>query len=113
MEHRFGHRVRTQLRVGIGVSSQSHSTGRLCNVSVSGAFVQTDLRLPSIGRVSVYFDEQHSHGSLKFALDAQLVRSTPEGLGLEWVDSEPAILLALLSALERSAAPAGTRGQSV
>jgi hypothetical protein len=113
MEHRFGHRVSTQLRVGIGVSSQNHNTGRLRNVSVSGAFVQTDFRLPSMVRVRVYFDEQHSHGSLKFALDAHLVRSTPEGLGLEWVDSEPAILLALLSTLERSAAPAGTRAQSV
>jgi hypothetical protein len=113
MEHRFGDRVSTQLRVGIGVSSQSHSTGRLRNVSVSGAFVQTHLRPPSIVRLRVYFDEQHSHGSFKFALDAYLVRSTPEGLGLEWVDSEPAILLALLSALERAAAPVGTRGQSV
>src|SRR5438445_8850828 len=113
MEHRFGHRVSTQLRVGIGVSSQSHSSGRLRNVSVSGAFVQTHLRPPSIVRLRVYFDEQHSHGSFKFALDAHLVRSTSEGLGLEWVDSEPAILLAFLSALERSATAAGTRGQSV
>jgi hypothetical protein len=113
MEHRFGHRVSTQLRVGIGVSSQSHSTGRLRNVSVSGAFVQTHLRPPSIVRLRVYFDEQHSHGSFKFGLDAYLVRSTPEGLGLEWMDSEPAILLALLSALELAAAPVGTRGQSV
>jgi hypothetical protein len=107
MEHRLGQRVSTQLRVGIGVSPQSHSTGRLRNVSGSGAFVQTHLRLPSIARLRVYFDEQHSCGSFKFALDAYLVRSTPEGLGLEWVDSEPAILLALLSALERSSAPAG------
>jgi hypothetical protein len=113
MERRIGHRVPTQLRVGIGVSSQNYSTGRLRDLSVSGAFVQTDLRPFPIGRVRVYFDEQHSHGSLKFALDAYLVRGSPEGLGLEWVDRESAILLALLSALEPSGVPPPNRIQSV
>jgi hypothetical protein len=102
MEHRFGHRVSTQLPVALEVASQGQATGRVRNVSVSGTFVQTDLRAPFLVRVRVYFDEQHSRGSLKFALDAYLVRSTPEGLGLEWVDTEPAILQTLLSTLERS-----------
>jgi hypothetical protein len=104
MEHRFGHRVSTQVRVRIGVSPQSFSTGHIRNLSVSGAFVQTSVRPAPTGSVRVCFDERHSHGSLKFELDAYLVRSTPDGLGLEWAESESAILLALLSVLEPSAA---------
>lgn len=113
MEHRFGQRVSTQVQVRIGVSPQSFSTGHLRNLSVSGAFVQTSVRPAPMGRVKVYFDEQHSRGSLKFELDAYLVRSTPDGLGLEWAESESAILLALLSVLEPSAALPGNRVQSI
>jgi DUF971 family protein len=113
MEHRFGQRVSTQVRVRIGISPQSFSTGHLRNLSVSGAFVQTSVRPAPTGSVRVYFDERHSHGSLKFELDAYLVRSTPDGLGLEWADSESAILLALLSVLEPSAALPGNRVQSI
>jgi hypothetical protein len=113
MEHRFGHRVSTQVRVRIGVSPQSFSTGHLRDLSVSGAFVQTSVRPAPMGSIRVYFDERHSHGSLKFELDAYLVRSTPDGLGLEWAESESAILLALLSVLEHSAVLPGKRVQSI
>jgi len=113
MEHRFDQRVSTQVRVRIGVSPQSVSTGQLRNLSVSGAFVQTSVRPARTGSVRVYFDEQHSRGSMKFELDAYLVRSTPDGLGLEWADSESAILLALLSVLEPSVTLPGNRVQSI
>ncbi len=113
MEHRFGQRVSTQLRVALEVSPDGINTGRLRNLSVSGAFVQTTLLPGTMGRVRVYFDEQHSRGSLKFGLDAYLVRSTPEVLGLEWADSESAILLALLSVLEPSGTSPGNRVQSI
>lgn len=113
MEHRFGQRVSTQVRVRVGVSPQSFSTGNLRNLSVSGAFVRTSVRPVPMGRVRVYFDERHSHGSLKFGLDAYLVRSTPDGLGLEWADSDSAILLALLSVLEPSSALPGVGVRSI
>jgi hypothetical protein len=113
MEHRFGHRISTQVRVRIGVSPQSLSTGHIRNLSVSGAFVQTSVHPAPMGSVKVCFDERHSHGSLKFELDAYLVRSTPDGLGLEWAESESAILLALLSVLEPSTALPGNGAQSI
>src|ERR1700732_2267593 len=113
MEHRFGHRVSTQVRVRIGVSPQSFSTGHIRNLSVSGAFVQTSVRPAPMGSVRVCFDERHSHGSLKFELDAYLVRSPPDGLGIEWAENESAILLALLSVLEPAAVRPANRVQSI
>jgi hypothetical protein len=54
----------------------------MTNVSLSGAFIQTSLRAPSLSRVQLIVSLDRSHGAA--LIEAQIVRQTEAGLGLEW-----------------------------
>jgi len=54
----------------------------MTNVSLSGAFVHTSLRAPSLSHVQLIVAPDRAHSSA--LIEAQIVRQTEAGLGLEW-----------------------------
>jgi len=73
----------------------------VCNISLSGAFIQTAIAIPALSRVQVVFAKDHPEEPMR--IDAQVVRRTAVGLGLEWSEFGSEEIRALLSILERRA----------
>jgi hypothetical protein len=88
MEHRWGIRRPCLARVSVSAGSGITGIGRLRNVSMSGAFLETALPLPLYAQLAVAV--LHGDGSshvLEFP--AVVVRHEPGGVGLEWCDANP------------------------
>jgi len=70
-----------------------HVLGRIGNLSVSGAFVRC--ALPPQGATRVVVDLRMSVGAGEVA--AHLIRTTAEGIGIEWTRLAPAAVVRLLT----------------
>jgi hypothetical protein len=56
MEHRWGQRVQVGMNVRLSCLPYAIGSGRLRDVSVSGAFIETNLRIPLLARMQVEID---------------------------------------------------------
>lgn len=79
MEHRWGTRIPLSLPAEIKSSDGRHGTATVRNASVSGAFLETDLKCPPLSRVCVRPLSRPEPG-----LDAHVVRAEPDGFAVEW-----------------------------
>lgn len=107
VEHRWGQRVPIDTRVRFISRPSAIGSGRFRDVSVSGAFVVTNLQLPVLAPVNL--EVQLDRGSVRETLEiaACVVRSEPRGIALEWRDLAPPAIVALVTeALGERAAPA-------
>jgi len=84
MEHRWGHRYMFETPVRIVVGDGYPVPGRLRDVSISGALVETDAPLKLLGSVRLLTPV--AGFSLQFR--ATVVRKATCGHGLEWEDGE-------------------------
>jgi hypothetical protein len=116
MEHRWGRRQSTDLRVRF-ISRTKIGTGRLLNVSVSGAFMETKVHLR---RLSVLHLSVSSHARIAQAkgVAAFVVRQDSAGVGLEWCEAGQTSIEARLALLsEDSIDPKehgpGTAGEKI
>jgi hypothetical protein len=96
VEHRWGERTPLDVAVRINGGTSTVVRGRLQNVSLSGAFVRTSIRLPVWSQVQVELDLTRLRRSDRFRVPAYVVRATGEGVGLEWTDFAPRAVRALL-----------------
>jgi hypothetical protein len=84
MEHRFGQRFRcgttVRLSAGDGITGQ----GRLANVSLSGAYLETSLPLPLFATVEV---ASETGGRAGVELLGSVVRKDARGVGIEWCET--------------------------
>jgi hypothetical protein len=91
MEHRCGNRYYVDrsitLRFGPDVSPHQY-TARVNELSLSGALVRTELKLPKLSRIDVDF------GLAK--VPAFVIRSLPHGLAIEWGQRAPKAVRALV-----------------
>jgi hypothetical protein len=99
MEHRWGQRQLLSKSVQLRTPRGPIGWGQLCDVSLSGAFIQTAVAIPTLSRVQVVFAKDHSREAMR--LDAQVVRRTAIGLGLEWSEFGTDTIKALMTSLER------------
>ena len=87
----------------------------MTNVSLSGAFVQTSLRAPSLSRVQLIVSMDRSHAAA--LIEAQIVRQTEAGLGLEWHEFGAEKIRALITGRQhghlRHSSPAKPRHRSL
>jgi hypothetical protein len=115
MEHRREPRVATDLLVRVSVPDGYPTIeGRLCNLSIGGAFVRATLNRQPSDRLKVLFDYRSALGiCFHFTLEGRLLRGTTEGLGLEWASRQPAVLAALMRALETSPAQVGSANGAI
>jgi PilZ domain len=97
MEHRYG--VRYPSAIDVYVRSQSGrlaARGRLLDVSISGAFVSTSLSIVPLTSITLEVTSVvHSVRRWK-PIEAQVIRRTDSGLGIEWKDLTPAALSQLV-----------------
>jgi hypothetical protein len=86
MEHRWGVRRPCRARVCVSAGSAIAGLGRLANVSMSGAFLETALPLPLFSQIAVAV--LRADGS-KHAVEltATVVRATRDGVGIEWCET--------------------------
>src|SRR4051812_25020505 len=92
MEHRFGRRYSCGAPVQISSGSGAWGDGRLLNVSMSGAHVQTALHLPPFSLVSL----TKRCGDTTVELRASVVRQDAGGIGVEWCETPTRSICQLL-----------------
>jgi hypothetical protein len=91
MEHRWGQRktvhkpVRVRTRAGIAAQ------GYITNVSISGAFIATPLPVSLFSVIELSFIGIQGGRPSSTVVEAQVVRKTADGLGLEWCEFAPAV----------------------
>ncbi len=91
MEHRWGTRVKLDVPVALRTAN-GLANSWVRNASVSGAFVETNEKIPVHARVSVQLIARAGE-----SLDALVVRVENTGVGLEWLDPGLRSVSALLS----------------
>jgi hypothetical protein len=87
MEHRWGHRKSTDVAVRFVALPATIGTGRVINVSMTGAFMETRVQLRLLSLVYLEPFAAVGDDELMSRLVASVVRQTPFGVGLEWCDS--------------------------
>ena len=85
MEHRWGRRISVDLPVRVILSTGSVIWGRVRNLSITGAFVESAHLLPAGTRVSVEPMTGAGHWPAR-ALPASVIWSRSSGAGLEWCE---------------------------
>ena len=101
MEHRWGQRKAVRQRVRVTLAGAIAAQGQVANVSISGAFVRTLLPAPAFSIVQIAFIAGDRRSLASGIVAAQVVRRTPEGLGLQWCEHVPKIVDALAAAAIR------------
>lgn len=103
MEHRWGERVLVQLSVELSCGAAAPVVGLLDNVSSSGAFVRTEVRLPR-GPVEVALVRTGTGRESFPRLPAYIVRESELGVGIEWCEFAPRAVRELMGRGRGSAA---------
>jgi hypothetical protein len=99
MEHRWGERIGVDMPVRIAGGPFAVRTGRLLNLSVSGAAIDTSLELRPLCRIQIFIDTPHQVRSEVPGLDAYVTRVARQSIGLEWCEYAPEIVCQLLQLL--------------
>jgi hypothetical protein len=86
MEHRWGVRRPCRARVCVSAGAAIAGVGRLVNVSMSGALLETALPLPLFSQIAVAVLRADG---CKHAVElmATVVRIANDGVGIEWCES--------------------------
>lgn len=110
MEHRCGERSAINRPVRIRRPPGIVGWGRLRDVSLTGAFIETPLPLPPLTFIEI--DMTVAAGGSR-RLSGYVVRRTPEGVGLEWCEASEQTLEAIgsLAASESRTAPPAERAR--
>jgi hypothetical protein len=66
----------------------------MLNASLSGAFVQTPLKVPPMSRLLLIIPVENTHATAQ--IESQVVRHTESGMGVEWSEFAGEKILALL-----------------
>lgn len=85
-EIRWGERLAVDLPVRIHAHDGAPTMGRLRNLSISGALIETDVTLPVRSAVTIAVAAPDARGEQSMTLEAAIVRSEPGAIGVEWRD---------------------------
>lgn len=97
MEHRWGERIRSDLAVSLQAADDRPVQGRVMDLSVSGAYIQTAARPPLNTPVRVSFQARWRGGQFEPSapFGAHVIRHADWGIGIEWVEFSLQDLLAV------------------
>jgi hypothetical protein len=97
-ERRWGPRIQVDLPVRLTLTQGRSESGRLRNISMSGALIECAAELPTFTtlRVEILAGAEVTPG--KIELGARVVRAEHPCLGIEWRDFQPQALADLLKA---------------
>jgi PilZ domain len=97
MEHRYGVRYRSAIDVYVrSQSGKRRAKGRLLDVSISGAFVATSLAIAPLSSITLEVVSVITSARRFKPIDAQVIRRTERGLGIEWKELTAASLSQLV-----------------
>lgn len=96
MEHRWGNRVPLNALVRLATVQGEH-LARLCNLSLSGAFLETRQPLPHLTQLTVELTISPEEAARKASIGAHVVRTTADGIGIEWSELAPPPVTLILS----------------
>ena len=96
MEHRWGERVGVDIPVRITGHPFTVRTGRLSNLSVSGAFIRADVDVRPLSRILVAIELPHRPKSDATMVPAFVARKLKDGIGVEWCEFKPPAINRLL-----------------
>ena len=97
MEHRWGHRREIDKGVRLKLCDGRTGFGRLRNLSVTGAWITTDLPGRLLSVVEIGFTRSEENRRVLTHESGRIVRIAWHGLAVEWVEFAPAGVLALLA----------------
>ena len=86
MEHRWGRRIPCSASVLIAAGAGVTGTGRLRDVSTSGAFVETTLDLPLLAQVTIAVLRVGAAAIDGPGTRANIVRRASGGFAVEWCE---------------------------
>jgi hypothetical protein len=92
MEHRWGRRIRCHADVRISAGDLA-GAGRLRDISLSGAFVETSLALPLFAPIAIAACRAADTNP---ELWACVVRRDRDGVGVEWIETQPGFVCPML-----------------
>jgi hypothetical protein len=93
MEHRWGQRIALERLVRLTARPPALGIGRIRNLSLSGAWVSTNLPLAP-GALVYLVEEPPGGGSASGAgIEAFVVRCDESGIGIEWCEAAPELVL--------------------
>jgi hypothetical protein len=104
MEHRWGCRVPCSLCVRLSAGAKVSGAGRLRDVSMSGAFIETALDLPQFAQVELAVVRDDPPREI--TMMASVVRVERDGIAVEWCEMSAGPICALLGCATRCAASA-------
>ncbi len=96
MEHRWGHRRQINKPVRLTLSDGRMARGRLCNLSVTGAWIASSVRGKPSQWVEVHFTRVYESRRTAACVPGMIVRTAPSGFAVEWFDFAPGPVLTLL-----------------
>jgi hypothetical protein len=96
MEHRWGERVGVDIPVRITGHPFSVRTGRLSNLSVSGAFIRADVDVRLLSRIVVAIELPQRPKRDAPLIAAFVARKFKDGIGIEWCEFKPPAVNRLL-----------------
>jgi len=108
MEHRCGYRRSINVKVRVCKRDGLSGFGRLCEASASGGRLVCGLPLASHAVVILTFQEPLAQGRRRVRLEAEVIRPTGDGYGIEWMQFAPSALRTLYQYVgPGTAAPVG------
>jgi|ERR1700722_2401092 PilZ domain len=97
MEHRYGVRYFSAIDVYVrSHSGRLAARGRLLDVSISGAFISTALPIAPLASITLEVLSVVESGRRWKPIEAQVIRRTDSGIGIEWKELTPAALSQLV-----------------
>ena len=94
MEHRWGHRIAVDLPIRLASADASAwRTGRLTNVSITGALIRSDFAFRLLSLVSVVIESRTVKNPESKRIAGYVARIDHHGMGVEWAEmAAPAVV---------------------
>ena len=97
MEHRWGRRIAASVDVRVFADPASAGWGRLRDISISGGFIETALRIPTLSALCLTVPATRYRGAS--TVHAIVVRNDVDGVGVEWFDGDSDVIADLMHEL--------------
>lgn len=89
MEHRWGEHVQVEIPVRFSVPPYAAYFGAISNISRSGVWIRTNLKLPVRVRARITFQSTRWLANAAAAVPAYVMRQDLHGIALEWCELAP------------------------
>jgi len=96
MEHRWGQRFAVDLPIRLSVPLLGETQSRLTNLSLSGGFITTQMKVRVLSRLQVFIEVPGDALQDAVSIAAFVARKADHGIGVEWCDFAPAVVARLL-----------------